>query len=204
MKKLILLLIIIPQIVSGQVVKRPDIETSALKLSSGKQYVYKVNLYKISSTSYPGAKVQLKMMQNAAILDGNAMLYPEIRADHGPMFKVCPIILFGYKKNSFSTEGKCSVTEQGSLSFTNDIVLGKRFSMPIPADRLTAETKLVVGIYGAEITLPNGTSKVLKKANLRSFRLIDMDFSVRNYIKYEVNIDGATITLEYIIERSAI
>ena len=67
---------------------------------------------------------------------------------------------------------------------------------------LTKETKLVLGIYGAEIMLSNGTSKKLKKSNVRSFRLMDMDFSVRNYIKYEVDIDGARITLEYVIERT--
>lgn len=202
MKTIFFLVFIIPQLFFSQKIKNPGIGNSEIRANSGEQYVYKVNLYKINSVSYPGTKVKLKLMQNAAILDGNAMLYPKLMTDYGTLAKVCPIVLFGYKNSLFNTDNSCKALEKSELDFTDEAILGSRISMNIPANKLTSETKLVLGIYGAEITLPNGTSKKLKKANVRSFRLMDMDFSVRNYIKYEVDIDGARITLEYVVERA--
>lgn len=198
MKIFLLFLCTFPQLVLSQKINLPNPGNASI----GKQYVYKVNLHKISSVSYPGTKVKLKLMQNAAILNGNTMLYPKIMADYGSLSKVCPIVLFGYKNSLFSTDSSCKALEKPDLDFINDAIVGTKVSMNIPTNKLTEETKLVLGIYGAEITLPNGASKKLKKANVRSFRLMDMDFSVRNYIKYEVDIDGARITLEYVIERA--
>lgn len=159
-------------------------------------------MYKISNASYRGSRIKLKLMQNAAVLDENKMLYPKVMADYGSLSKVCPNFLFGYKNSLFTTDSSCRTQEKASLDFTDEVVIGSLFYVNIPVDQLTKETKLVLGIYGAEIMLSNGTSKKLKKSNVRSFRLMDMDFSVRNYIKYEVDIDGARITLEYVIERT--
>lgn len=204
MKTIFFLVFIIPQLFFSQKIKNSGMENSEINANSGKQYVYKVNLYRINNVSYPNTKVKLKLMQNAAILDENAMLYPKAMTNHNGLANVCPIVLFGYKNSLFNTDNSCKVLEKSELDFTNEAQIGTRISMNIPTNKLTSETKLVLGIYGAEITLPNGTSKKLKKANVRSFRLIDMDFSVRNYIKYEVDIDGARITLEYVIERATV
>ena len=143
-------------------------------------------------------------MQNVAILNGDSMLYPEKKADYGSLYTVCPYVLYGYKKTSFTGGSNCKVTEQPSLNFTNSANVSVFVKMKVPSAAITDESKLFFGIYGAELTLPNNTKKKLYKANVRSFRLSDFKQNVRNYIKYDLNIDGVNITLDYIIERATV
>ena len=200
MKLLTTLLLIISQLSWGQI-KAPS---PNLGQKSGKQYSYRIQLNKISSTSYPGVELQLKLMQNAAIIDGDNMLAPIHKNNDTSMYSICPYLLYGYKLSTFGSVTNCTTKERSAFIFKDSGVSNLFLNLKVPVDKITHESKLYFGIYGAEIMLPNNVKKKLTKANIRSFRLSDFDHSVRNYIKYDVNIDGVTITFDYIVERATV
>ena len=201
MKTLFLFLICISQFSFGQIGKK----IGKLNLSTSKslEYTYRLNFYRITNLGYPGKEIELNLVQNIAILDGDAMLYPEIKEDYGTLASVCPFIMIGYTKNTYPRAANCTMPERASAVFRDYFEPGRYVTMKIPKDKLTAKTKLVLGIYAAQLNLPNGEKLKLKSAKVRTFNLSEMDDTGRNFIKYEIEIDGATIILDYILERSS-
>ena len=165
--------------------------------SKEKQYTYHIKLMRIQNVSYPGKEIQLKLMQRAALFNNQDMISPK----QSSMSQICPNFLYGYMLSAAGNIGKCEIKEKNTLVFKYQINLGDTFSIKIPTNQLKETTKLTLGIYGAELLLPNGEKKKLNKVVMRSFHLDDFDHSVRNYIKYEFQIQGATIILDYLIER---
>lgn len=162
------------------------------------QYTYHIKLLKVHNVSYPGTEIQLKLMPRAALYNNQDMISPKLAS----MSEVCPNFIYGYNASDYITNKSCDTKQRNILIFKDQIGTGDSFSLKIPAKDLNNDTKLTLGLYAAEIMLPNGVKKKLKKVVMRSFHLADFDHSVRNYIKYEFQIEGATIILEYLIERS--
>lgn len=198
MKTLFLVLVCISQFSFGQFKKIGEAEMSFKKIP---QYTYRLNFYKITNSGYPGKEIELNLVQNVAILDGDAMLYPEIKADYGSMADVCPFVMIGYTKKLYPRAQNCSMPERPSAIFRDYYEPGRYVTMRIPKDRLTTKSKLVLGVYAAQINLSNGEKLKLKAAKIRTFNLSEMDDTGRNFIKFEIEIDGATIILDYILER---
>lgn len=200
MKKMLMFFSIIPFLVSGQRIK------TGLELGSKseKKYVYTITFSEVTNLAYPGVLSTLSLMQNAAVVNNGVIVWPELTKVQSSLSSICPFVLYGYKKSSFPSAGSCNVMEDGPLEFDTKFNGGKRFKITIPASQVNSDTKLVIGTYAAVLKLPNGKVHRLSKASVRSFRLMDMDFPLRNYVKYIIDVDGAWLGFEYAIERSVI
>ena len=204
MKHYLPILLLLSSFLYGQELKISIPNTSILKeksdLKKDKTYVYNFNLTKITHITNPGAQVNVNLYYVVAgFKNEDQLIYPEI-AQQTVLGKLCPLEVWGFKMDDDLLK-KCKTNIKPTQLFTGEKGLGKRFSIRIKGSDLTNESKVVFATLGETITYSNNKKYNLKNAHVRSLRLMDIIPNETNYYRYEVNIDGARLLFDYVIER---